>query len=260
MERLKDLDNFIKELIKEIPGLIASIEMGPVENKSGVRDLVTEVDKGVEKFLTTRILEKFPDHEILGEETYDKNKSYDGKNLWVIDPIDGTTNFVKQKNDYCTIISYFENGKPLLSYIYEVEKDDLYWAMAGDGVYLNDQALTSPSDKALKDSLVSTDIRRMNGNRPEFFQALLKESFGMRSVGTSGLDGSRVLTGRFGAYLNYRGGPWDFAPFFLMADLLDLVFVNLQGQKPDMFSYSDYIISTKSLYADFVKIRDHVGL
>ncbi len=260
MERLKDLDKFIKELIKEIPGLIASIEMGPVENKSGVRDLVTEVDKGVEKFLTEKILEKFPDHEVLGEETYDKNKSYEGKNLWVIDPIDGTTNFVKQKNDYCTIIAYFENEKPMLSYIYEVEKDDLYWAMAGDRVYLNDQALESPRDKALNEALVSTDIRRMNGNRPEFFQALLKESFGMRSVGTSGLDGSRVLTGRFGGYLNYRGGPWDFVPFFLMADLLDLVFVNLQGEKPDMFSYSDYIISTKSVYADFVKIRDRVGL
>lgn len=260
MENLKDLDSFVKDLIKEIPGLIASIEMGPIQNKSGDRDLVTEVDKGVEKFLTRKILEKFPDHEILGEETYDENKTYDSKNLWVIDPIDGTTNFVKQRNDFCTIIAYFENEKPMLSYIYEVDKNDLYWAMEGDGVYLNDKPIERPNDKSLGETLISTDIRRMNGNRPEFFQALLKESFGMRSIGTSGLDGSRVLTGRFGGYLNYMGGPWDFAPFFLMADLLDLVFVNLQGQRPDLSGYSDYIISTRAVYKDFVKIKDSVGL
>ncbi|MDO5028677.1 MAG: inositol monophosphatase family protein [Bacillota bacterium] len=260
MERIKEYDRFIKTLLKEIPKLIETIDMGPVENKTGIRDLVTEVDRGIEKFLTEKILEKFPDHQILGEETYDPEKTYDLKNLWVIDPIDGTTNFVKQRNDFCTLIAYFEDGQPILSYIYEVDKDDLYWAMAGDRVYLNDQPLEKPKDLALSQSIISTDIRRMNGNRPELFQGLLMESFGMRSVGTSGLDGSRVIAGRFGGYLNYRGGPWDFAPFFLMADLLDLVFVNLKGEKLDLSDYSDYIIANKKVYDDFKKISDQLGL
>lgn len=259
MERLKEIDAFVKDLIKNIPGLIAGTRIEKIENKSSERDLVTEADKAVETYLTKKILERFPGHEILGEETYNPDRKYNKGNLWVIDPIDGTTNFVKQRDDYCTIICYFENGNPLLAYIYEIGKDDLYWAVSGDGVYLNDKRLEEPDNKSLRESIVSTDIRRMFRNRNDLFNKMVNESFGMRSVGTSGLDGSRVLSGRFGAYLNYSGGPWDFAPFFLMGQLLDLVFVKLNGDEVSLDGYSDYIICTKKVYEDFRKIMDELS-
>ncbi len=254
MEHLLEYDEYIKSLLKDLPGIIKGIEIVTISEKSSERDLVTEVDQGVEKFLTDKIKEKFPTHTILGEETFIPDTIYDKKNLWVIDPIDGTTNFVKQKNDYCTLISYFEEGEPVLSYIYEVEKDDLYHSMKGHGVYLNNQRLENPENKSLFESLVSTDIRRMYLHKNDLFTKLVEESFGLRSIGTSGLDGSRVLSGRTGAYLNYSGGPWDFAPFYLMAKELDLVFVDLEGNEVSLDSYSGFIICTKKVFEDYKKV------
>lgn len=258
MMRLNEIDAFAKGLIQEIPKVIGGIEIKNICHKSGERDSVTEVDQGLERFLTERILERFPDHQVLGEETYDPSKSYDRGHLWVIDPIDGTTNFVKQRNDYCTIICYFEENVPKLAYIYEVEKDHLYSAMENDRVYLNGVPIEKPEDARLKDKLISTDIRRVYENRRDLFHGLIEGSFGMRSVGTSGLDGSRVISGRFGAYLNQSGGPWDYAPFFLMCDLLGLHFSKLNGEEMELEGYSDYIVSTKRAYEDFAEIRDKI--
>lgn len=259
MKHLLEYDKYIKSILKELPSIIKGIEIITINHKSSERDLVTEVDEGVEKFLTEKILEKFPDHTILGEETFIPNTIYDRKNLWVIDPIDGTTNFVKQKNDYCTIISYFEDGKPALSYIYEIEKDDLYYSIKGKGVFLNDKKLEKPKNKTLVESLISTDIRRMNLYKNELFGRLVKDSFGLRSVGSSGLDGSRVLSGRTGAYINYSGGPWDFAPFYLMADELDLVFTDLKGNKVSLDEHSEFIVCTKKVFEDVTKIINELS-
>ncbi|MFB0972765.1 MAG: inositol monophosphatase family protein, partial [Neofamilia sp.] len=141
-------DKYIQEIIRTIPDVIRGIEIVDIEQKSGERDLVTEVDKGVEEFLRKKILDEFPDHEVMGEETYDTSLEYNTKNLWVIDPIDGTANFVKQRNDFCTIVSYFEDGEPMLTYIYEVTKDDLYHGMSGEGVYLNGEKLPKIENKS----------------------------------------------------------------------------------------------------------------
>lgn len=253
LEYLIEYDKYIKGILKEIPFLISETKLGDILEKSGERDLVTEVDKKVEKYITDKILEKFPDHEVLGEETYDINKKYDDENLWIIDPIDGTTNFIKQSYDYCTIISYFEKGKPQLAYIYDIQKGDLYHCIRGNGVYLNKDKLKKPENKGLKESLISTDIRRMYRERNDLFDRIVEKSFGTRSVGTSGLDGARVLTGKFGGYLNYTGGIWDYAQFILMAEELDLVLMNLEGEKLGIDGYTGYILSTKKVFEELIE-------
>lgn len=254
MNTIYEKDFFIKSLIKEIPTVINGITISEILEKSNERDLVTEVDKGLEEFLTEKILEKFPDHTILGEETYDPEKEYDKEHLWVIDPIDGTTNFIKQKNDYCTLIAYFEHGEPMLSYIYEVEKDDLYYAIKGEGVFLNDKKLEKPEELPLNQVLVSADIRRMLEFKKDFYIKLVHESFGARSEGSSGLDGSRVISGRTGAYINFKGGPWDFAPFFLMSKELGLKFCLLNGDDISLDYYGRFIICTERAFEDIYKI------
>ena len=254
MEHIKQLDKYIQEIIRTIPDVIRGIEIVDIEQKSGERDLVTEVDKGVEEFLKEKILEKFPDHEVLGEETYDVDAQYDTKNLWVIDPIDGTANFVKQRNDFCTIISYFEDGEPMLTYIYEVTKDDLYHGMKDKGIFLNGEKLPKIENKSLFESMISTDIRRMYLHMPKLFEKIIKESFATRSVGTSGLEGSRVVSGRLGGYINYYGGPWDYSPFFLFSKEMGLVFKTLEGKNLEINSgYSNFILCTEKVYKELIE-------
>ncbi len=254
MKRIEEYDEYIQKIIRDIPEVIKSIEIIDIVQKTGRRDLVTDVDKGIEEYLTKKILERFPNHEILGEETYKEEEKYNTKNLWVIDPIDGTTNFVKQRNDFCTIVSYFENGEPMLTYIYEVTKDDLYHGMTGEGIFLNGQKLEKPKDLSIEDVLVSTDIRRMFLHRPDLFNKIVDKSFGTRSVGTCGLEGSRVVSGRLGAYVNYRGGPWDYSPFFLFSKEMDLVFKTLDGEDLEIDSgYTNFILCTKQIYKELLE-------
>lgn len=259
MEHLKEYDKFIKSLLKEIPFILAEVKLASIydgleiKEKSGNRDLVSEADIRVEEFLIKNISERFPEHEILGEESYDINKNYDDTNLWIIDPIDGTTNFLKQGSDFCTIISYFENGKPLLGYIYDVTRGDLYHSMKGNGVYLNQDKLEIPENKGLSESLISTDIRRMYREKNDLFDRIVEKSFGTRSVGTSGLDGARVLAGKFGGYLNHTGGIWDYAQFILMAEELDLVLANLEGEKLGIDGYTGYILATKKVFEELIE-------
>lgn len=256
MGHIREYDEFIRKLIKRIPQVIKSIEIEKVDTKSGDRDLVTAVDKGLEEFLRTKILERFPDHEILGEETYDPEAEYSTKNLWVIDPIDGTTNFVKQRNDFCTIISYFENGKAMLTYIYEVMKDDLYHGIRNEGVFLNGVKLPKPKNIGLGEAILTTDIRRLYMYRNELFDIVARESFAVRSIGTSGLEGTRVATGRTGGYVNYTGGPWDYSPFFLFSRELGLVFKTLNGEDLEINSgYTNFILCTERVYKELILDR-----
>lgn len=250
MQKLKDIDRAVQELLRTLPEVIRSFNIESVEEKTNERDLVTVADRGVEAYLTDRILKLFPDHQILGEESYEPEKDYSADRLWVIDPIDGTTNFVKQGCNFCTLLAYFEDGRPLLSYIYEPMEDRMVHAIADQGVFLNGKAIAKAKNLPMAQSLVSTDIRRMYRNNPDLFDRLVNESFAMRSVGTSGLDGCRVIEGRYGGYINYQGGPWDFAPFFLMAKELDLVFLTLDGREMNLNGYSNFILCNQQFYQD----------
>ncbi len=248
------MNAYMKNIIRYIPSIINETKDLKISNKGAYRDLITECDKKIEEYLRDSILKKYPNHTILGEESYDRNRDYDKSNLWLIDPIDGTTNFVKQGSDYCTIISYFENDEPILAYIYDVVHDDLYSAIKGKGFYKNDEKVEAPKDKSLKDSLVSLDLRRMQYNRPNLFNFLIKQAFSIRVVGSSGLDGLKVAMGDFGAYLHFNAGPWDFSPFFLIANELGLVFTDFNGKTPNPSKYSPFIIACPSAYNDIMQV------
>ena len=131
MEKLLEYHNLIIETLKEIQKYIFNLEIveNDIETKSNRRDIVTIVDKKVEEIITNKIKNKYPYHYILGEETYDFNYEIKEENVWVIDPIDATANFVKQKEDYCILIAFFENKIPKIGYIFNVEKNELTYSI-----------------------------------------------------------------------------------------------------------------------------------
>lgn len=249
---LVQIDTWMQDLLRTIPKLLEAIDIGDIEEKSNARDLVTAVDKGLEDYLTKAILERFPDHNILGEETFIADKVYDQTDLWVIDPIDGTTNFVKQGDQFCTLVAYFHDGEPLLSYIYEIRQDKLYHAMAGKGVSIDGELLEKPTNLHLHEVISSVDVRRMYINYEDLFSRLIHGSFATRAVGTCGLDTARVIDGRFGIYLNYLSGPWDYAPLFLMAKEMDLVFLKLDWTPMTLDHMGGFVLSTPQAYDDLL--------
>ena len=247
MDLLK-IDKIVRDILRQVPNIVNSYDDLDVESKSAYNDLVTAVDKGVEKFLSDKLHEEFEGTEILGEETFDPEKDYNLDNIWVIDPIDGTTNFVKQGLDYSTIMTYFKDGKPQLSYIYDIVQNDLYSLIKDVGFYKNDIKISKPENTSLHDSIVSLDIKRMYGS--DICDEMLDKCFVARVLGSAGLEGVRVSLGQVGAYANPNCGPWDFSTYYLMAELLDLHFSDLNGNPVNPIEKSSAIICTKQIAKD----------
>ncbi len=118
--------------------------------------------------------------------------------LWIMDPIDGTANLVKQQEDYCIILAYFYEGKPMLSYVYDYPHKKLYKAIRGEGAFCNGIKMEEPPSLKLEDAIISFNAQVMN---LDTVQDLFDASFSYRLVGACGLDSMRVAKGQFGHIL-----------------------------------------------------------
>lgn len=218
-----------------------------IDEKLDFRDLVSEVDVAVEEKLTAYIHSLPGTHVILGEES-NHDVDLNAENLWVIDPIDGTTNFVKQADDYGILIAYFQKGEPVLSYVYEVESDLLLVAQHGKGVTLNGEKINSPHNISLHEALVSINPRKMSNTN--LLNYLANEAFDLRFLGSSVSDSLRVFTGKYGAFVSPESMPWDRAPYILIAQELGLYMTQFDGSPTSLDGDENFFIGTKAVYAD----------
>lgn len=242
------LDKKIKAWLKECERIIQRPRTLEIDTKEDDKDLVTDVDREIETYLIGKIKESYPNDWILGEEGT-KNSELDYNSLdrlWVIDPIDGTSNFVRQRRDYCTMVSYFEGGTCKFTYIYDYYHKELLSAFEGIGVFINEIKLAKPANIEISKSIVSLSSGVLRND--EYVDKIAEMATSIRAVGSSGLDGIRVCKGEFGAYINVSGAPWDFAPFILIAKELDLHVSRPDGQALSLNDKSGFILSTKSIY------------
>ncbi len=119
--------------------------------KSSRKDLVTNVDKENEKFLITKIKNYAPDSHVLGEEGFGDQINREKGWIWIVDPIDGTMNFVKQQDHFAIMVALYIDGQGVLGYIYDVMNDELYSGGPNLGVFKNDVQLDQPANTALAD-------------------------------------------------------------------------------------------------------------
>lgn len=198
-------------------------EMSESESKDGAKrksigyecklspsDLVTMVDKKVEQYIKERICEKYPEHSFVGEESSASAGIPANGYCWVIDPIDGTNNFVHGNTSFCVSIGVCWNGLPVIGCVFRPSTGDLYHAMAGKGAYLNDSPLERDNDKNLKESLV---IVEFTGKEDDLTRkdmgCLLKESHGIRILGSSALDLCMLATNSYDVFLVRGIKSWD---------------------------------------------------
>ena len=128
-----------------------------VDTKTSRNDLVTNVDKEIEQFFIAKIREQFPTHKIMGEEGFgDELTSMDGY-VWLIDPIDGTLNFVKRQEDFGIMIALYKDGVGLLGYIYDVMRDRFVYGIKDYGAYCNGRRLSTPEIHSIGDSSINVN-------------------------------------------------------------------------------------------------------
>ncbi|QEA30832.1 inositol monophosphatase family protein [Secundilactobacillus malefermentans] len=223
-----------------------------ISTKTGPRDLVTNVDKASERFLIDKIRTFDPDSKILGEEGQgDRLTSMKGS-VWIIDPLDGTMNFVKQRDHYAIMLALYQDGQGILGYIYDVPKNVLYSGGPAIGVFANEQKLQNPENVNLRSGLFGASGPLVIENKFGM-QSIIRNSAGMRIYGSAGIEFIHVLLGKTVGYISYLK-PWDVAAGNILASTLGLVCTKVDGTPLDMLSSNLVLVTTEKAQQDILKI------
>jgi len=179
----------------------------------GEVDLVTEVDRSCEELIVTRLQQAFPEHGFLAEENFYENSDLPYK--WIIDPLDGTTNYAHGFPWFCVSIALEYRGEVLLGVIYHCMMDELFTASRGGGAFLNGKRIRVSSRGPLRRSLVATgfpyDRTRDNENNFANFANFQLAARAVRRAGAAALDLAYVAAGRLDGYWECKLKPWDVA-------------------------------------------------
>ncbi|GKT11714.1 MAG: myo-inositol-1(or 4)-monophosphatase [Thiomicrorhabdus sp.] len=197
---------------------LSRIDQLNVEQK-GINDYVSEVDKEAERTIITTIKKYYPDHAILAEESgvqKAKKTKYGVSEIeWIIDPLDGTTNFLHQFPQFCVSIAIREKGQLQHAVIYDPVRDEMFTASRGRGAFLNNQRLRVSQQKTLENSLLATGFPYHDFSYIDSYMASLKafmiSTSGIRRTGSAALDLAYVACGRVDGFWEFNLKPWDIA-------------------------------------------------
>ena len=255
---LHTMDLYIKSLIKEAGHRIRNSFLTDItiESKSNANDLVTNIDKEIEQFFIARIRRDFPGHRIFGEEGFgDDIQSSEGV-IWLLDPIDGTMNFVHQKRNFAISLGLYEDGIGQLGYIYDVVNDDLYHGVKGGGAYYNDEQMRPLTETAIAESIVAMNATWAVPNRyldHEGTLQLIRDVRGMRSYGSAALELAYLASGRVDAYISMRLSPWDIAGGMVIAQEVGAVTTNFKGEPANLLKQDTFIAANPAIHQELLK-------
>jgi len=205
--------------------------------KSSPQDLVTEVDREIEAHVVERLSRILPEAGFLAEEGTVREGS-DVNLVWVIDPIDGTMNYIHHGRFFCTSIALVRDGVPVLGVIYDPIHEEMFTAMRGAGARLNGYPLSVHRERRLHEALLATNMLWTQSfgtyEVREVLGTLLRRSRGIRSLGAAALEIAYVASGRFDAYLSMRLSPWDFAAGVLLVEEAGGVATDFYGGSLDV--------------------------
>ncbi len=213
---LKDLCHKITELTKEVGEFITMeaerFKAADIEKK-GHNDLVSYVDKEAEKKLVKGLASILPGSGFITEEKTREEKRE--KYTWIIDPLDGTTNFIHGLPCYCISIALLVDDKLIVGVVHELTRDECFYAWDQGGAFLNGEKIEVSKIELLSDSLLATGFPYHNYDRMkpymEVFDHCMRHTHGLRRLGSAAADLAYVACGRFESFYEYGLNPWDVA-------------------------------------------------
>lgn len=233
----------------------AVTEEAAVEYKTSAADLVTKKDKEIEAFFAERIQAAFPEHFILGEEgmaadqaAYDPQKEI----VWLVDPIDGTTNFVHHKRNFCISVGIYDQGRPVAGIIYDPIGREMFHTLSGHGVYINDQLLDTPVPvRTNEQALISMNHLWLAPNvylEEKPLQQMTNDIRGFRCIGSAALELAYVAAGRLDGAIFIGLGPWDFGAGNVLLQEREISITTVHGEALDVFHQSSVVAGAEKLH------------
>ena len=219
-------------------------------------DFVTEIDKAAEDIIIETLLGAYPDHGIWAEESGRREgKGAGKKHLWIIDPLDGTTNFIHGFPVYCVSIALMYNGKIEQAVIYDPTRNDLFCATKGRGAYLNDRRIRVAKRTQLRDCLISTGFPFRPGDNFKSYMAMLAEVMpkvaGVRRPGAAALDLAYLAAGFSDGFFETGLSPWDVAAGSLLVTEAGGLIGNFTGEA-DFLEQKECVAANPRVYGQLV--------
>ncbi len=250
------IDQHVKQWLKEARNaILTSLQTKlAIDTKANANDLVTNVDKETEQFFVHNIHSHYPTHRIIGEEGFgDIIETLDGI-VWLIDPIDGTMNFVHQKRNFFISIGIYENGVGKLGYLYDVILDELYYAIAGEGAYFNDVKLPLLQEGRIEEAIIGLNpfwigsVSKVGNDSSKAFISLLNDVRGTRSYGSAAMELAYVASGRMDAYISMSLSPWDYAAGKIIIEELGGIVTNIAGEEINILEKSSILAARPGVH------------
>lgn len=235
-------------------GRLLKINAGKVmriERKLGQEtNLVTETDKKAEELIIRKIKKRYPHHDFLAEES--GSSEGDSEFRWIIDPLDGTTNFTHGMPMFCVSIGLEVKGEMTLGVVYDPNLDELFTAEKGKGAFLNKRRMSVSKTSKLIESLIVTGFPYDIRSHPEaiirHFNNFLMEAQAVRRLGSAALDLCYVAAGRFDGYWENTLNPWDMAAGVLLLEEAGGLFTDFLGFPTTI--YKKQVLATNRILHD----------
>lgn len=202
-------------------GALLKAELGRARVRyKGKANIVTQVDHASERFILRRILRRFPGHDFIAEERPARVRG--AEYAWVIDPLDGTTNYAHGFPAACVSIGLLRRGLPLLGGVFDPFRGELFWAERGRGARLNGRPMRVSRVRRVSESLLLTGFPYDRGARSrfyaEFYRTFMTRSHDVRRSGSAALDLAWVAAGRADGFWEFNLRPWDVAAGMLLVE------------------------------------------
>lgn len=217
-------------------------------------DFVTEVDRAAEAAIIETLKESYPDHAILAEES---GQSGTSEFCWIIDPLDGTTNFIHGFPQYAVSIALSQKGVVTQGVVYDPGRNELFTASRGRGAFLNDKRIRVGRRDRLQDALIGTGFPYREWDHVDVYLAMLRElmqkSAGVRRPGAAALDLAYVAAGRLDGFWEIGLSPWDMAAGSLLITEAGGLVGNLLGE-PGYLESGNIVAASPKVFAQLLQV------
>ncbi len=219
-------------------------------------DFVTEVDQAAEQAIIDIILEAYPGHGILAEESGRSQGAKNADYVWIIDPLDGTTNFIHGFPVYAVSIALAFRGQVQQAVVYDPTRNDLFFASKGKGAYLNDRRLRVSKRTRMLEALIGTGFPFRKGDNfqryMKMFEEVMVQCAGLRRPGAASLDLCYVAAGYYDGFFETGLSPWDVAAGSLIITEAGGLVGNFTGES-DFLYQREIVAATPRIYGQLVK-------
>jgi myo-inositol-1(or 4)-monophosphatase len=236
----------------------ASLDLDLIKvNTKSPNDFVTEVDQAAEQAIIEVLLTAYPGHGILAEESGRTHGAKDSDYLWIIDPLDGTTNFIHGFPVYAVSIGLAVKGQIQQAVVYDPCRNDLFYASKGRGAFLNDKRLRVSKRNRMNDALIGTGFPFRKGDNFKryvaMFETIMTQCAGLRRPGAAALDLCYVAAGYYDGFFETGLSPWDIAAGSLMITEAGGLVGNFTGDA-DYLYQREVVAGNPKIFAQLVPL------